>query len=111
MSRSPRPHLHFLELDGLLMLASLVLPLAKLVKVLAIIDDAADRRVCRGGNFHEVETLTSRNFQSLVGWHDSELSALFVDHPDFPGSNPLIYSNKSVGDRHSLPAPWGLSRC
>jgi len=32
------------------------------------------------------------------------LSALFIDHPDFPGSNSLIDSNKSVGDRHSLPA-------
>jgi hypothetical protein len=87
-----------------------MLPFAKLVKVLAIIDDAANRRVSCGSNFHEVETLASRNPQSFVGRHNSELSALFVDHPDFPGSNPLIYANKSVGNRHSLLAPSGLSR-
>jgi hypothetical protein len=108
MRGSPGPHLHFLKLNRLLMLASLVLPLAELVKVLAIIDDAANRRVRRGGNFHEVKTLPTRDPQSFVGRHDSELSALFIDHPDFPGPNPFVYSNKSVGDRHSLLAPWGL---
>jgi hypothetical protein len=81
-----------------------VLPLAELVKVLTVIDNAAYRRVCRGGNFHEIETLASRDSQSLKGRHDSQLSALFIDHPDFPGSNSLIDSNKSVGDRHFLPA-------
>jgi len=99
------PHLHFLQLNRLLMLASLVLPLAELVKVLTVIDDAAHGRVSRGGNFHKVQALASRESQSLIGRHDSQLPALFIDHPDFPGSNSLIYSNKSVGDRHFLPAP------
>ena len=81
-----------------------MLPLAELVKVLTVIDNAAYGRVGRGGDFHKVKTLASRDFQSLIGRHDSQLPALFIDHPDFTGTDSLIDSNKSVGDRHFLPA-------
>jgi hypothetical protein len=37
------------------------------------------------------------------------LVPFLIDHPDFPGTNPLIHSYESVGDKSSLPAPAGAA--
>jgi hypothetical protein len=87
------------------MLARFVLPLTELVEVLSIIHDAANRGIGGRGYLDKIQTLTSGDFQSLEGRHDAKLLPFLINHPDFPGANPLIHSNQSVGDKSSLPAP------
>ena len=103
-----RPKFHFLELDGLLVLSRLMLPLVELVEVLAVIDDAADRRRGGGRNFYEVQSLAPRDLQGFKGGHDAKLIAVLVNHPDFFSPDPLINPNVPICDKNSLPAPLRL---
>ena len=99
---SARAELHFLHFDRPLVFARLVLPLAELVEVFAVVDDAAHGRVRCGRNFHEVQSAFASNLQRLVGGHDAQLVAVVVDNPDFSGANPLIHTNRSISNNSSL---------
>src|SRR5713101_98469 len=84
-----------------------MLPLIELVKVLAVINNSADRGICGGRDFHQVEALAACELQRLERRHNTKLLALFVNHTELFGTDPLIDADKSISDRPSLPARWG----
>src|ERR1019366_1460241 len=110
VDRGAGPHLDFLQPDRLLILARLVLPLAELIKILSVVDDAAYGRIGRRRNLHQIQALSFSGFQRVEGSHDAKLPPLFINYPDFLGANPFVYSSESVGDKSSLPAPQGCNR-
>src|SRR5579862_2594551 len=71
--------LDFLDLDHLLLLARLVLALLLLVFVFAEIEDFADRRIGRGGDFDEIEPGFDGAGDSVVAWDDADHLSALVD--------------------------------
>jgi hypothetical protein len=91
------------------MLPGFVLPLAELVEILPVVDDAANGGIRRGRNFHQIQALTAGCLQGFEGGHDAELLALLVDDTNFLGPNPFVDANKPVSDKSSLLALGGPS--
>jgi hypothetical protein len=86
------PELHFFQRTSTAALPLLVRFLVRLVKVLAVVRDFANGRIGRRRNFHQIETLFARHFHGFERLHYPKLPALFVNHPDFASSNPVVYS-------------------
>ena len=105
------PELDLLDLDDLLVLPGLAGLLLLLVLVLPEVHDPADRRHGGRGDFHQVQTLPTRNRQRLRRRHDAELLAGVVDHPDFTdpdafvGANAVITTGRTVESYGNLPGP------
>src|SRR5579885_1225686 len=90
--------LYFLNSDDLLVLLRRALLLLFFVEKLAVVLNAADRRVRGGRNFHQVQSSFTGNFERLKRLHDAELSSGFVDYTDFAGANTLIDADKTLVD-------------
>src|SRR5262245_32505678 len=111
-----RAELDLFDQDHFLVLLRLTRALLFLVLVLPEVHDAANRRVCRGGDLDEVETLRLGNRQRLRRRHDAELRSGVVDHANFPDPDPFVDTNAIVTTRSSfecdksLPKkrPWSL---
>ena len=69
-----------------------------LVKVLAVIHDAANRRLRRGQNFHQIQGSFAGNLKRIEGGHDTQLVAFVVDHADFADANALIGADRTFID-------------
>jgi len=88
--------LHFLDGDDLLVLLCRALLRLFLVQELAVILDAADRRICRGRDLYQVKTTLAGNFEGFKGLHYTKLSTVFVYYTDFAGANSLIGANSTA---------------
>ena len=90
--------LHFLDRDHLLVFLGFALPLFLLVEVLAEIKNAADWRLGRRGNFHQVHVLSPCDPERVLRCHNAELIPFVVNHADFAYANALIGANKPLID-------------
>jgi len=88
-----RPELDLLNGNERLFRFSFFLFLLLLILVFAEINDTANRWLSLWCNFDEIETLAPGDFNCLLGRHDADLSAVFVDDPDLANSYSLIHSN------------------
>jgi hypothetical protein len=75
-----RPELDLLDLDLLLLLARRLLGLVLLVKVLAVIHDLADGRLCIGGNLHQIQPGRFCACQRFHPGENPDLLAIFSDN-------------------------------
>src|SRR3984957_15625442 len=89
--------LHFLDHDDFLLLARRAVALVLFVKELAVILNAAYRRLGGRRNFHQVQPSLAGNLQSFEGRQDSELFTVFVDDADFTRANSVIGADKRLG--------------
>src|SRR5207249_5125730 len=96
--------LDLLDLDDPLLLLGLLGLLVELVPVLAVVQDAADRRTRVGRDFDEVQALHLRLAQRLVRRHDPQLAAVRPDDADLPGAD-LVVDPQLLLDGLSLPPP------
>src|SRR5690606_5632960 len=107
----PRPHLHFLELDPVLLLASFArLPLL-LVAEFPVVHDPADRRSRQWSYLDQIQSLLFRDLQGSFDGQNADLFALLVDDPD--GADPdLLVDTRSLVDgcRSRLRKQKGRSR-
>jgi hypothetical protein len=67
-----------------------VRPLLLLVKILAEINDPADRRLGLGRDFNQVIASLARNGDSLLRRHNAHLLSLFINHAHFFYANTFI---------------------
>src|SRR5207302_1447421 len=84
--------------DDLLMFLCLPFLFFLLVEELAVIHDAADRRLRGGRNLHQVEVLLPGLFERLKWRHDADLVALVVNHANFARANAFIRADKTLID-------------
>jgi hypothetical protein len=84
------PDLDFLYLKRRLLLFGFLQLFRLFIFIAAVIHDLADRRVCIGRYFHQIETIFRCLFQCLVDRYDPYLAAVGVDDPDLSGSNELV---------------------
>ncbi len=96
---SPRSELNFLKLNGSLVLSRVVLALTLLIQKFSVVDDPANRRDRPRRNFNQVEPPGACGFKGIPRRHDAKLFALLINHANFLGANPLVYSNKAISDR------------
>jgi hypothetical protein len=87
------PELDFFQSRATAAFTLLVRTLVRLVKKLAVIGDLANRRIGRGRNLHQIQSTFAGHAKRFKRLHDAELTAVFVNHPDFASSNPLIDAN------------------
>ena len=99
---------HFLDGNRLLVLLGLAFLFFLLVKVLPVIHDAANRRICGGRNLNQIQILLAGHFERFERRHDSDLLAFVADHSNFAGANALVRANKTFIDRilRSLQSEW-----
>jgi len=90
--RGGRPKLYFFELRATAALALLMRLFILLVKEFAVVGDLANRRICGGRNFHQIESPFACHTNCFVRLHHSKLGTLLINHPDFARPNPLIYA-------------------
>ncbi len=90
--------LYFLDRDDLLVLFGRALLLLFFVEKLAVVLNAADRRIRRRRDLHQVQSSFTGNFERLKRLQDAELSSGFVDYADFAGANTLIDADKTLVD-------------
>jgi hypothetical protein len=80
-----------------LLFARGALALFLLVKIAAIILDAADGRDCVGRYLDQIQPAISRNSQRLKGRQNSKLDAVFIDDADFACADALVNASKRLG--------------
>jgi hypothetical protein len=80
-----------------------------LVLEFAVVQQAADRRHGRWGNFHKVKVGFAGKLKGLGCEHDAELLAGPVDKQDFPGSDAVVDSEFSGYSRQPLAGGKSLS--
>ena len=83
--------------DFLLFLGSAFL-LLFFVEVFAVVLNAADRRVCGGRNFHEIQTSFSCDLQGLERRHNAQLVSFIVYHAYFTCPNTIVDTDKALVD-------------
>ena len=66
-----------------------------LVEKLAIVHDAAHRRVCSGRNLYQVKTLFTGLTIRILGCHNAELFTIRADHAYLARADALIHLNKA----------------
>ena len=64
---------------------------SELVQVLAVIHDSANRRVCSGRDFDEIQTSFFRNLDCRLGRQNAELLVVIVNDANFSGPDPVIH--------------------
>ena len=97
-----RAKLDLLDLDHLLVLPSGPRALLLLVLIAPEVHDSTDRRIGRGRNLDEVETLLARDRERLRRRHDAELLAVFVDDPDLANPDAFIDPRAIVSPRTAI---------
>jgi len=83
-------------------LSLLVRLLILLVQEFAVIRDFANRRIRRGRNLYQIQTAFAGHAKRFKRLHYSQLTAIFVNHPDFASPNPLINAD-TVALRPEIP--------
>jgi hypothetical protein len=61
--------------------------------ILAVIRDLADWRIRRGRNLYQVHATFASQPKRLERLHHPQLTAFFVNHPDFASPNPFVNAN------------------
>lgn len=97
--------LDFFDLLAGGVLLALLLLLALLVLVLPVIENLANGRFGRSGDFYEVETVAFGEGQGFLGMHDSQLAFVGPDDTDFRGPDSFVFSNKIVGSASVVAGP------
>ena len=102
--------LHFLDRDLVLMLLGFALTLFRLVQVLPVIHDAANRRLRGGRNFYQIEVLFAGHLERFEWRQDPNLIALVIDHANFACADALVGADKAFIDTvlRTLPAESGV---
>jgi hypothetical protein len=93
-----RPHLDFLDLDRLLLLASLGGFLLGLVFVPAKVEDLGDGRDGIRRDFHEVQTGLSGHLKGPLDRNGAEIGAFAVDQLDLGDTNLLVDARAVLGN-------------
>jgi len=88
--------LYFLDGDYLLVLFCRALLLFLFVQELAVILNAADRRIRRRRDLYQVVSTLAGDLEGFKGLHYTKLSAVFVDYTDFAGANSLIGTDSTA---------------
>jgi hypothetical protein len=91
--RGCRAKLYLFQLRAAAAFALLVGLFVLLVKEFTVIGDFANRRIGRGRNFHQIQSAFARHFNGFIRLHDAELTAFFIDDPDFTRPDALVYSS------------------
>ena len=103
VSKSPSPILgrYFISLMaiGAALAAGLLGLLRRLVLVLAVVHDPADRRVGHGGHLDEVEVLLPGEGERLRQGLDADLGSVGADQADLPSPDPVVDPGLGVGRR------------
>src|SRR5215210_2147088 len=102
-----RPEPDLLDLDVLLILASLALFLGLFVLETAVIEQAADGGNDVGRDFYEIEVLGLGQLQCLKSGHDAELLAVFTNQSDLTYADPIVHTEIGFANRLT---PWSLLR-
>lgn len=79
--------------QNMLFLPRLSLPPRNFILVLPKIQDATNRRIGGGSNFHEIQLSLSRERQGLVGFHNPELLTACINQTNQRGTNTLVNPN------------------
>jgi hypothetical protein len=64
--------------------------LIRLIKILAVIRDLANRGIRGRRNLHQIQALFLGHAQRLKWLHHAKLSTIFIDNPYFARPNSLI---------------------
>jgi hypothetical protein len=88
---------HFLDHDDFLLLACRAIALVLLVEKLAVVLNAADRRLRGGRDFDQIQATLAGYFESFKGRENSELFTVFVDDADFTRANSVVNADKRLG--------------
>src|SRR3954462_1790803 len=104
-----RAHLHFLELDDLLLLARLGLLLLLLVFELAVVHQLDDRRICFGGNLDKIESALLRDGAGFVYAEGAEFVPVVSDKKNGAGADVFIDAGAVLGGSRTghLGTSWG----
>ena len=94
-----RPHLDFLDVDDLLLLARLALALLFLVLELAEVHDLADRRVRGGRDLDQVQAHGHGTLYGFCCGNDADVLARFVDQADAWLLDALVDTRSASGRR------------
>jgi hypothetical protein len=73
-----------------MLLALFVSLFLRLVLVAPDVEEFGDGGVGVRGDFNQIKANARGLFDSFLGVHDTEILAIFVDHPDFRGDDELI---------------------
>jgi hypothetical protein len=87
--------LYFLQDDLFLVLFCRPFLLFLLVEELAVIHDAANRGLRRGGNLYQIKSLFPGLPRCILRRHDAKLFAIRANHAYFTRADPLIHLNKA----------------
>jgi hypothetical protein len=90
--------LHFFDRNRLLFFLGFALAFFVLVQELPIIHDAANRRLRRRGNFHQIQVSFASHFERLEGRHHADLFPFVADHANFTCPDTLIHADKTLVD-------------
>ncbi len=88
---------HFFDHDHFLLLAGRAIALVLLVEKLAVILNAADRRLRGGRDLNQIQATLAGYFECFKGRQNSELFTVFVDDADFPRANSVVNADKRLG--------------
>jgi hypothetical protein len=88
---------HFLDHDDFLLLTCRAIALVLLVEKLAVVLNAADRRLRGGRDFDQIQATLAGYFESFKGRENSELFTVFVDDADFTRANSVVNADKRLG--------------
>ena len=88
--------LDFLHRDDSLLLACSALALFLLVKITAVVLDAADGWNSGGRNFDKIEATLAGDSQRFIGRQNSQLLAVLIDDANFAGADALVNANKGL---------------
>ena len=94
-----RPHLDFLDLDGLLLLAGLGGLLLGLILQLAQIDELANRHLAIGIDLDEIESRFLSEVKRLGGRYDAPVLAFCVDKLNLGGTNISVGARPVIRGR------------
>jgi hypothetical protein len=86
--------LYLLDGDESLFSFGLFLLLLLLVLEFAEVNYATDRRLSLRRNLYEIKSLAARDFERLLGSHNSYLRAVLVNDANFARSYALVYANR-----------------
>src|SRR5690554_5436680 len=98
----PWTKLDFLDLNDLLILPGSSLLFLLLEDVLAVIHDSANRRLCIGGDFNQVELGLLSGGHGFLNGHDTDLFIFSANQAHFPRRDVLV-------DRRALCGSFVLS--
>src|ERR1700685_4024844 len=89
--------LDFFDHNDFLLLARRAVALVLLVEKFTVILNAANRRLSRGRDLHQVQATFAGDLQSFEGRQNSELFTVFVDYADFTRANSVVNADERLG--------------